>query len=287
MRVIRSSKKMQAICLGLKRKGRKIAFVPTMGALHEGHLSLVRRARKLGDTVVVSVFVNPTQFAPGEDFARYPRPLSADKRLLATEKVDLLFLPTASDIYSTDHSTFVDVEEISSILEGAARPGHFRGVATVVAKLLNIVCPDVAVFGQKDGQQVAMIKSMVRHLNFPARIVVAPTVRERSGLAMSSRNRYFNQEQLSRASCIHRGMRAAEALAIAGEVDPAEIEAAARSEIEPTPGVRIDYIAILDPDDLRTLDRVEGKAGIFVAVWLDGVRLIDNIIVRPSRRGRK
>jgi pantoate--beta-alanine ligase len=276
---------MQSIALNSRRKGKRIAFVPTMGALHEGHLSLVRRARKLGDVIVVSIFVNPTQFGRNEDLSKYPRSLARDKKLLRELNVDYLFLPTDVDMYPDGFVTYVDAENITSILEGASRPGHFRGVTTIVAKLFNIVQPHVAIFGQKDAQQAIVLKRMVQDLNMPVKLVVAPTVREKSGLAMSSRNRYFNQEQLRRAACISNGLRDAEALVKSGESDSRRVIAAVRSPIRETAGTEIDYISVNDADTLSPVSRISGKVLISVAVKLDGVRLIDNIVVKPAKSG--
>jgi pantoate--beta-alanine ligase len=276
---------MQAIALDTRRNRKKIAFVPTMGALHEGHLSLVRRARKMGDIVVVSIFVNPTQFGPNEDLSKYPRTLARDKKLLRELNVDYLFLPNAKEMYTDGYVTYVVTEKITSILEGASRPGHFRGVTTIVAKLFNILQPDIAIFGQKDAQQAIVLKRMVKDLNMPLKLVVAPTVREKSGLAMSSRNRYFDREQLQRAACISHGLRDAEKLVKSGESDCRKVIAAVRSPIKKTAGTEIDYVSVNDAESLEPVKRISGKVLISVAVKLDGVRLIDNIITKPGKSG--
>jgi len=282
MQIIRNIKKMQAYSLGAKRTGHSLAFVPTMGALHEGHLSLVRRAKKAGDVVAVSIYVNPTQFGQGEDLKKYPRPLNRDKRLLEQLDVDCLFLPSDSVMYPNDYQTFVEVEKITRGLEGESRPGHFKGVATIVAKLFNVVQPDFAIFGQKDAQQVAVIKRMVADLNFPLKIVVAPTVREKSGLAMSSRNRYFNEEQLARAACIYHGLKAGRALVKSGESSSRKVVSTIEKVIRSTKGTEIDYISVNDAETLGKKAKIDRAVLISVAVRLDGVRLIDNIRVRPA-----
>ena len=279
MKIVRSASAMQKTALGLKKASRSISFVPTMGALHEGHLSLVRRARKLGDKTVVSIFVNPAQFAPGEDLSRYPRSPIEDARLLRSIGVDFLFMPAVEDVYPAGFSTCIDVEGITSVLEGNSRPGHFRGVATMVGKLFNIVQPDVAVFGQKDAQQAAVIRKMAKDLNFPLKIVVAPTVREKSGLAMSSRNRYFNEEQKSRAACIYDALRQAALSVKSGETDCRTLVASVESRVRKTRGTSIDYVAITHRDTFEELKELKGKALLSVAIRLDGVRLIDNIVL--------
>ncbi len=283
MKTIKTVKSMQKTARAEKRLGRRIGLVPTMGALHEGHLSLVRKARNLTDIVVVSIFVNPTQFGPSEDLANYPRPLSADRRMLRNLDVEYLFMPSGDEMYPPGYMTWVETEGITRKLDGRFRPTHFRGVTTIVAKLLNAVTPDVAVFGQKDAQQAVVIKRMVRDLNIPVKIAVALTMREKSGLAMSSRNRYFNTEQLDRASCIYRGLRNGRELVQSGELDARKVAAAVREPIRRTKGIEIEYISINDAATLDDLDRIIGKALISLAVRLDGVRLIDNIVVAASK----
>ncbi len=266
-----------------RRKGHRIGFVPTMGALHEGHSSLVRKARKLSDIVVVSIFVNPAQFGPSEDLANYPRTLRADKKLLRNLDVEYLFTPGNDEMYPDGFQTWIEFEEITRKLEGKFRPGHFRGVATIVAKLFNAITPDIAVFGQKDAQQAVIIKRMVQDLNMPVKISIAPTVREKSGLAISSRNRYFNAEQLDRASCIYRGLRSGRDLIRSGETDVGKIIKAVRKPIEETKGTITEYVSINDALTLEKLDRIDGKVLISLAVRLDGVRLIDNIAAAPGK----
>lgn len=279
MKTVISIQQMQKISARLSAAGKIIALAPTMGALHEGHLSLVRRAKKLGDITVVSIYVNPAQFGPGEDLGKYPRTLPEDKRKLRKLEADYLFLPTDEIIYPEGYETYINLNNISQKLEGKTRPTHFRGVATVVAKLFNIVRPDIAVFGQKDFQQSVVIKKLVKDLNMPIKIVVGRTVREKSGLAMSSRNKYFSPEQKQRATVLYNSLRLARQMVSEGERESAKIRQAMRNLINRTPGTRIDYIAITDNVKLDPLKKVSGKFTISLAVWLDEVRLIDNISI--------
>ena len=254
-------------------------FVPTMGYLHEGHLSLVRRARAENDRVAVSIFVNPTQFGPHEDYARYPRDLERDLRLLEPLGVDLVFVPSVEEMYPSGFQTWVIVEEVSRPLEGASRPGHFRGVATVVAKLFNILQTDRAYFGQKDAQQTVVIRRMVQDLNIPVEIVICPTVREPDGLAMSSRNTYLNPEERRAATVLFRALQAAKARYEAGERDAEGLREAMREVIRAEPLARIDYVSVADPETLQELERVEGPALLSLAVYIGTTRLIDNIML--------
>jgi pantoate--beta-alanine ligase len=257
-----------------------------MGALHEGHLSLVRAARASCDAVAASIFVNPTQFGPNEDLAKYPRSFERDRELLEREGVDLLFAPSVEEMYpgSADGSvrptavTWVTVEELSSKLDGRSRPGHFRGVTTVVAKLFHIVEPDVAFFGQKDAAQVAIIRRMVRDLNLPVGIVVCPIVREPDGLAMSSRNAYLDAEQRKQALVLHRVLMRVRQLADAGERNAAKLLAAGRAEFAAESSVRLDYFEIVNPDTLDPVEDVSGGALVAVAAYVGATRLIDNIM---------
>lgn len=282
---------MQRLADKLRRQGR-VGFVPTMGALHAGHLALVRRAAKLCDRVVVSIFVNPVQFGPGEDFRRYPRRLRRDLKLLAASGCDVAFCPVARAMYPAGYATFVEVERLTRHLCGARRPGHFRGVATVVAKLLNIVRPDVAVFGQKDAQQVQVIKRMVRDLSFPVRIAVGPTVREKDGLAMSSRNAYLSPAQRQEATVLHRGLLLAKRLVRSGERDAARVRVAVRRLVERESDGRVDYIELVDAEELQPRARIEGRVLVALAVWFGRARLIDNVSLRvgsdrPGCRGSR
>jgi len=252
-----------------------------MGALHEGHLSLVRAAKARCDAVVVSIFVNPTQFGPKEDLARYPRPFERDRELLDKEGVDILFSPTAEEMYPKGESTWVIVEGLSDKLDGRSRPGHFRGVTTVVAKLFQIVAPDVAFFGQKDAAQVAVIRRMVRDLNFDLEIAVGPIVREADGLALSSRNAYLSAEERRRALVLSRSMRKIEEEFRAGERNSTVLIAAARACFAQEPEVRVDYIEVIDPDTLDPVSEIVRPALLAVAAYVGSTRLIDNTVLKP------
>jgi pantoate--beta-alanine ligase len=259
-----------------------------MGALHQGHISLVREARASSDAVAASIFVNPTQFGPNEDLAKYPRSFDRDREMLEREGVELLFAPAVEEMYaSSDRSvrptqiTWVTVEGLSDKLDGRSRPGHFRGVTTVVAKLFHAVEPDAAFFGQKDAAQVAIIRRMVRDLNLPVEIVVCPIVREADGLAMSSRNAYLNPEQRKHALVLHRSLMRLKALAGAGEKDAGKLLAAGREEVARENLVRLDYFEIVNPETLDLIDDVSGGALVAVAAYVGSTRLIDNILL-PS-----
>lgn len=281
MRILRTIAEARAAVAGLRSQSRTIGLVPTMGALHEGHLSLVRAARSRCDAVVVSLFVNPTQFGPTEDFSKYPRTFEADCALLQAEGVDLLFSPDASEMYPAGAQTFVEVEQISSRLDGQSRPGHFRGVATVVSKLFNIVTPDQAFFGQKDAAQVAVLRRMVRDLNFDLELVVCPIVREPDGLAMSSRNRYLSAEDRKHALVLSKALRAVERQITDGVLDSGALLAAGRAVVAEEPAVRLDYFSIVDPDTLEDRHDVGSGALIAVAAWVGPARLIDNLLISP------
>jgi len=254
-----------------------------MGALHEGHLSLVRAARAACDAVVVSIFVNPTQFGPNEDFAKYPRTFGEDCAALEREGVHLVFAPAAEEMYLGSASTYVDVEGVSERLDGASRPGHFRGVATVVAKLFNIVQPDKAFFGQKDAAQVAVLKKMVRELNFGLDLVVCPIVREPDGLAMSSRNRYLSAGERAQALVLSRALREAEQLVKEHVTSARELLAAAAAVMAGEPGVRVDYLRVVNPDTLEDVADVRDSALVAVAAFVGTTRLIDNLLL-PARQ---
>ena len=256
--------------------GRKIGFVPTMGALHEGHLSLVRAAKTQSDFVVVSIFVNPTQFGPNEDLARYPRPFEQDCGLLEKEGVDTLFVPPVEQMYPPGAVTYVTVEELSGKLDGKSRPGHFRGVATVVSKLFHIVQPDLAFFGQKDAAQVAVIRRMVRDLDMPVRIVVCPIVREPDGLAMSSRNAYLTAQERSTALALSRSLQQVRSVFDKGERRAAVLVAAGKQVIQAEPGARLDYYEAVDPDSLDPVREIAGPTLVAVAAYVGATRLIDN-----------
>jgi len=284
MKIITSVKQMQKSSLALRRKGKLIGLVPTMGALHEGHLSLVRMARKKSDVVVVSIFVNPTQFGPGEDFQKYPRVFPQDKKLLQKEKCDIIFYPSAKQIYPENYLTFVDVEDITTRLEGASRPGHFRGVATIVAKLFNIVQPDLAFFGQKDAQQVVVVKKMVSDLNFPVKIIVCPTVRDQKGLALSSRNSYLSPDEKCQALCLYEALEKARDLIQLGQTNPQVVISSMQTVIQKSPLAEIDYVAITDTKRLLPVDKIRGDVLISLAVRVGNTRLIDNICVRANKK---
>jgi pantoate--beta-alanine ligase len=277
--VVTTIAEVRAVVAAVRRQGKTVGFVPTMGALHAGHAALVRAARAASDFVVVSVFVNPTQFGPREDFARYPRTLEADRELATEAGADAVFAPTAGEMYPEKSVTWVEVKELDAELDGPARPGHFRGVCTVVLKLFNIVQPDVAHFGAKDYQQARIIAQMVRDLNVPVEVRVEPTVREADGLAMSSRNRYLSPADRALAPAIHRALQNAKARARAGEIDVARLESALAAELAAIPGARVDYARILDADSLRPLSRLDRPAVAAVAVFLGTTRLIDNLVM--------
>lgn len=279
MRVARTVAEMRAFYRNERPRGTTVAFVPTMGALHEGHLSLVRRAREAADLVVVSIFVNPLQFAPDEDFESYPRDETRDIALVEEEGVNLVFLPATEQMYPDGAVTTVHVEgPLASTLEGAARPGHFDGVATVVSKLFNVVDPDVAVFGQKDAQQVAVVRRMVRDLSYRTEIVVAPTVRERDGLALSSRNAYLDDRQREAATALFQALAAGESACRDGGADAAE--PAMRSVLEDASGVEPDYAAAVDPYSFGS-PAGDGPVLLAVAARVGRTRLIDNVLVQP------
>lgn len=266
--------------LGEERKaGQTIGFVPTMGWLHEGHLSLVDIARQHASFVVMSIFVNPLQFGPKEDYRSYPRDLARDSGLAAGRGVDLVFAPGVHEVYPEENLTYVEVTRLSEGLCGASRPGHMRGVTTVVAKLLNMVEPDVIVLGQKDAQQAIVLNKMVRDLNFPCRVVVGPTVREGDGLAMSSRNTYLSEEERRKAVLLWKALCEAESCIREGERDAGRIRGRMEQILRQPPLVRIDYIAITDASNLVEKERLDGRVLIAVAAFVGSTRLIDNIIV--------
>ncbi|MEO8436426.1 MAG: pantoate--beta-alanine ligase, partial [Pyrinomonadaceae bacterium] len=258
MEIINRRQRMASVARKVRREqDRTIGLVPTMGALHDGHLSLVREARRMCDVVVVSVFVNPTQFGPSEDFEHYPRDLTKDTALLTDYNVNYIFAPSTEEMYPKGFSTYVNVSGLSKPLEGETRPGHFRGVATVVAILLNTVRPDFAFFGQKDAQQSVIIRRMVKDLAFDTEIVVLPTVREESGLAISSRNLYLNTEEQQSAAVIHRGLAKAEEVFKKGERHADRLEEVVRTTIESEPGARVDYVSVVDAETLEKLDKLD------------------------------
>lgn len=276
-RVVETAAELRAALAEATRQRQTVGLVPTMGALHDGHLSLIRAARARNDVVVASIFVNPTQFAPHEDFARYPRPFADDVRLCGEAGVDLVFAPARKTLYPEGYRTYVEVTGLQDVLEGAARPGHFRGVATVVLKLFNLVRPDRAYFGQKDAQQVRIIQQMVRDLDVPVDVVVCPTIREPDGLALSSRNRYLDADQRRQATVLYRAMDAARRLYEAGERDPAALRRAMAEQIATAPAAVVDYAVAVDPDTFEPPARLGDAALLAVAVRVGDTRLIDNL----------
>ncbi len=287
MKIVTRPEIMQGITTELKRNGRSIGFVPTMGALHEGHLSLIRRARRENDVLVVSIFVNPLQFGPSEDLTRYPRPFAKDKKLCLKENVDFLFHPQAGVLYARDFKTQVSVRGIEDVLCGAKRPGHFRGVATVVAKLFNIVQPDTAYFGRKDAQQAVLIRRMVRDLNFPVKIAVLPVVREHDGLAMSSRNGYLSRAEREDARVVPQALCLAKEMVKRKVCGSQTIVSAMKKLILKKKTAAVDYISVVDPDDLSPVGRIRlgSPALIALAVHIGRTRLIDNVIIEKTRKG--
>jgi len=281
MLILNTIAAVRAAVSEVRAGGGSIGLVPTLGALHAGHLSLVRAAKAGNDAVVVSIFVNPTQFGPNEDFSRYPRTFEADCALLEPEGVDLVFAPAVEEIYPEGAATFVSVTGIEDRLDGKSRPGHFRGVATVVAKLFHIVAPDRAYFGQKDAAQVAVLRRMVRDLDIPVELAVCPIVREADGLALSSRNRYLSDEDRQRALVLSRALRRAEELYLAGTVSSNSLLDGARGVLASEPEVRIDYLAAVDPLTLEDLAEVGSGSLIAVAAWVGTTRLIDNVVLPP------
>ncbi len=283
MEIIRTPRVIQDTSKGYSQHGKTVGFVPTMGALHEGHLSLVRRARSENDIVVVSIFVNPTQFGPSEDFERYPRDIEGDIEKLIKENVDILFMPDISVMYPEGFLTYVEVKDISEKLCGAFRPGHFKGVATVVTKLFNIVKPTRAYFGQKDYQQSLIIKQMVKDLNMDIDIIVCPTVREKNGLAMSSRNSYLNNNQRTAATVIYRCLREVSDLIKSGIIDIKYIKSVMLDRISAEPLVSaIDYAGLYDPSTLDEISEIKEEVLLAVAIRIGDTRLIDNMVVKLS-----
>ena len=286
MEIINRRQRMSSVARKIRREqDRTVGLVPTMGALHEGHLSLVREARRMCDVVVVSVFVNPAQFGPGEDFEHYPRDLTKDTALLTDYNVDYIFAPTIEEIYPKGFATYVNVEGLSEQLEGASRPGHFRGVATIVTILLNTVRPDFAFFGQKDAQQALVIKRLVKDLAFDTEIVILPIVREDSGLAISSRNLYLNAEEQASAAVIHRALIQAKNAYKDGERSAHRIAEVVRSTIETEPRARLDYAIVADAETLEPLERIDERPTLIaVAAYVGKTRLIDNTILNKVKK---
>jgi pantoate--beta-alanine ligase len=270
---------MKSACRAATRAGQSLGLVPTMGALHAGHLSLVRASKSQCDVTSVSIFVNPLQFGPTEDLDKYPRTLERDKALLSEHGVDFVYVPTVAEMYPPGAQTYVEVSDLSSKLDGGSRPGHFRGVSTVVCKLFEIVRPDRAFFGQKDAAQVALLRKMVRDLDMDVQIVVCPIVRESDGLAMSSRNAYLNPEQRKQGLVLSRSLQQVKTAVDAGEHDAAKLAEIGTQAIASEPAAKLDYFAIINPDTLDPVDKVSKGTLIAVAAWVGTTRLIDNLIL--------
>ena len=281
MQIIEHIQEMQRWSESQRQRRERVAFVPTMGFLHEGHLSLVRDGKNRGDRLVVSVFVNPAQFSPSEDFAAYPRHFERERPALEKENVDVLFHPSKQEIYPEDCQSHINVDDLSVLLCGAHRPGHFQGVATVVAKLFNIVRPHVAVFGEKDYQQLQLIRRLVRDLNYDIDIVGHPIVREADGLAMSSRNFYLSPEERQAALCLSRSLRKAACMVQRGETRERVITGAVRAAIEKEPLARVEYVTLCDSATLRPVEQIQESALLALAVRIGKTRLIDNQILKP------
>ncbi|HYG80872.1 MAG TPA: pantoate--beta-alanine ligase [Pyrinomonadaceae bacterium] len=287
MEIINRRQRMSSVSRKVRREQDKtIGLVPTMGALHDGHLSLVREARRMCDVVVISVFVNPTQFAIGEDFEHYPRDLTKDAAVLTDYNVDYIFAPSIEEIYPKDFATYVTVGGLSDQLEGSSRPGHFRGVATVVTILLNIIRPDFAFFGQKDAQQTLVVKRLVRDLAFETEVVVLPTVREESGLALSSRNLYLNEDERRAALILYRALSRARDAYKAGERNGSRLAETVRSTVAAEPLARLDYVTVADADTFEQLEKLDDRTVLIaLAVHLGKTRLIDNIVLNRKKNG--
>ncbi len=280
MRSVKSIREMRDWSEEQRIQKKRIALVPTMGFLHEGHLELVREGRRRGDLLVVSIFVNPTQFAPNEDFNNYPRDFEQDRQILAGEDVDILFHPSESEMYPAGYQTNVEVDQLSQFLCGAERPGHFRGVATVLVKLFNIVRPHVAVFGKKDYQQFLVVRRLVEDLNFDVEVVGFPTVREDDGLAISSRNHYLSEQERTAARCLRRALGRAEALVQQGERDGKGILREVKAEIANEPLARLEYVQLCDPENLEAIETIQDKALLALSVRIGKARLIDHSLLR-------
>jgi pantoate--beta-alanine ligase len=271
----------RAACSELRSAGKQLGLVPTMGALHAGHLSLVRAAKAQCGAVAVSIFVNPTQFGPSEDLAKYPRTFEADCAALKKQQVDIVFAPSVEEMYRPDETTWVTVDGLSEKLDGRSRPGHFRGVTTVVSKLFHIIQPDRAFFGQKDAAQLAIIRRMVRDQKFPVEIVGCPVVREPDGLAMSSRNVYLTKEEHERALLLHCSLQRVEDDFRRGQKDAVKLRELGKEVIAREPSVRLDYFEIVDPDSLDPIDTVSRPTLVAVAAYVGSTRLIDNVVLTP------
>jgi len=283
MEIIGDPREMQARAASWRAQGLKVALVPTMGYFHPGHLSLMEYGRTLGGRLVVSLFVNPAQFGPQEDYGRYPRDLERDAEMARGVGVDVLYTPGVEQMYPAGYQTYVEVEGLTRSLCGASRPGHFKGVATVVLKLFNQVQPQTAIFGEKDYQQLAVVKRMSADLDLPLEIVGRPIVREPDGLAMSSRNTYLSPEERAAALCLYRALLSARELVLTGAKSREHILESVRQIINSTPHTRIDYLALVHPESLQEVDAIEGEARLLLAVWVGNTRLIDNTLLAETR----
>jgi len=286
MNIIKSVKKMRVVSQECRKAGKKICFIPTMGALHCGHISLIRNAKKDKGFLVVSIFVNSLQFGVNEDYKKYPRNLKKDIQLLINEKVDLLFFPNEKQMYFPNFSVCVEETDISQFLCGKLRPGHFKGVCTVLVKLFNIICPDIAYFGQKDYQQAQVVKRLVRDLMFPIRIKVLPTIREKNNLAMSSRNAYLTSQGRQESVCVYKALRLAKQLIDLGARNPSIILSKVKNFILKNYSAKIDYLKIVDPERLSDMKIISGRVLVVIAVYICNVRLIDNLIIKVSNKQR-
>jgi len=283
MQVIRHITEMQALAESLRKQGKRIGVVPTMGYLHEGHVSLIKLAREKNDVVITTLFVNPTQFGPSEDFERYPRNFERDQEVADQAGTDVLFSPENDEMYPAGYATFVEIEGVSSMLEGRFRPTHFRGITTVVAKLLSITKPHEAVFGRKDAQQAFLVKKMVKDLNLDVQILVAPTVRERDGLALSSRNAYLTQDERSRATALYRSLQYAEKRVSQGERSASRLRSEMAEILSASRPAKVDYVAFVNPESFKEVELLEPPSVLVaLAVWFGSTRLIDNILIPIS-----
>ena len=280
MQVVKTIKEVREIVNGWRNEGLSVGFVPTMGYLHEGHQSLIRKSAEQNDRTVVSVFVNPIQFGPNEDLESYPRDLERDKQKVIEAGGDLIFNPEPAEMYPGHFTSFIDTTETTELLCGAVRPVHFRGVCTVVGKLFNIVCPDRAYFGQKDAQQLATIKRFVRDLNFPVEVIPCPIIREDDGLAKSSRNTYLNPEERQAALILSKSLKLGKAAIDNGERDAQKVIKIIKDNLETEPLARVDYVEVVDFENIQRIDRIEGETLVAIAVYIGKTRLIDNFIVK-------
>jgi pantoate--beta-alanine ligase len=283
MEVTKTIEEVRSLVSAARSTGKRIGLVPTMGALHIGHISLIEAAVKDCDFVVVSIFVNPTQFGPGEDFEKYPRPFEADLKICRQAGADVVFAPTPAEMYPRENLTWVTVEQLTEPLCGRSRPGHFRGVTTVCSKLFNIIAPDVAYFGQKDAQQAIVIKRMVADLNMPLEIIVCPTVREPNGLAVSSRNQYLSKQQKEDAANIYKSLQKCREMIETGTTDSQKIIAEMQRILQQIPSGQIEYVSIVDAETLQSIEKIAGEVLAAVAVKVGPARLIDNILVDSAK----